>query len=55
MVQRGAVPPPEVNDRLEIASAEGETSSATRGLRMRLQTLRNRNGYWLDTGILIDV
>ncbi|UEM20655.1 virulence factor SrfB [Skermanella mucosa] len=48
-----------VNDRLAIGEVEDSEGGALSGrqqpLRMRLQTLRNRDGYWLDTGILIDV
>ncbi len=46
----------EVNDRLIIDRLESARGSVRRqSLLMRLQTMRNRDGYWLDTGILIDV
>ncbi len=49
-------PAPELNDRLIIIGAEAETGeNVMRGLELRLQTMRNRDGYWLETGILIDV
>lgn len=47
-----------VNDRLIIERVEivdGGRYVRPSQLRMRLQTLRNRDGYWLDTGILVDV
>jgi hypothetical protein len=47
----------EVNDKLVVARLEGGEgrSISSRLLLMRLQTMRNRDGYWLDTGILVDV
>ncbi|MBS0560293.1 MAG: virulence factor SrfB [Proteobacteria bacterium] len=48
--------PPEVNDRLAVDRIEGARGSVPKQLlAMRLQTMRNRDGYWLDTGILLDV
>ncbi len=51
---------PEMNDRLEVARVDnqgppGPGKSGKYALTLRLQTLRNRDGYWLDTGVLIDV
>jgi hypothetical protein len=43
---------PETQDRLCVERIEGGTRHS---LLMRLQTMRNRDGYWLDTGILVDV
>jgi hypothetical protein len=46
----------EVNDRLVVDRLEGTRGSiGRRMLKLRLQTMRNRDGYWLDTGILVDV
>jgi hypothetical protein len=46
----------EANDKLLIDRIEGTRGSVSRQLlQMRLQTMRNRDGYWLDTGILVDV
>jgi hypothetical protein len=46
----------EVNDRLVVDRIESARGSVRRqSLTMRLQTMRNRDGYWLDTGILVDV
>jgi hypothetical protein len=46
----------EVNDRLIVDRLESARGSVRRqSLSMRLQTMRNRDGYWLDTGILVDV
>jgi len=46
----------EVNDRLIVDRLESSRGSVRRqSLSLRLQTLRNRDGYWLDTGILVDV
>ena len=46
----------EPNDSLAIDSAESlGGSNAKSGLELRLQTIRNRDGYWLDTGVLLDV
>jgi hypothetical protein len=59
-VQRAAGPSDgqavETNDKLLIDRIEGTRGSVSRQLlQMRLQTMRNRDGYWLDSGILIDV
>jgi hypothetical protein len=46
----------EVNDRVIVDRLEGTRGSVRRqSLSMRLQTMRSRDGYWLDTGILVDV
>jgi hypothetical protein len=46
----------EVNDQLVVDRLESARGSVRRqSLLMRLQTMRNRDGYWLDTGILVDV
>nr|WP_294509956.1 virulence factor SrfB [uncultured Rhodopila sp.] len=46
----------EANDRLVVDRLESARGSVRRqSLSMRLQTMRNRDGYWLDTGILVDV
>ncbi len=48
----------EVNDVLVVSrNIEDRNGSRVRGdaVTLRLQTLRNRDGYWLDTGILVDL
>ncbi|MGO8869625.1 MAG: virulence factor SrfB [Alphaproteobacteria bacterium] len=49
--------PATVNDRLEIARIERANGNVINrnSLKMRLQTLPRRDGYWLDTGILVDI
>ncbi len=45
----------EPNDSLAVDSAESDRGSAKGGLELRLQTILHRDGYWLDTGVLLDV
>ena len=47
----------EMNDRLQVARVDNQGPGGTgkEALFLRLQTLRSRDGYWLDTGVLINV